>query len=350
MRENTKSRMRSILYKAVIGCAALALVCGAGIESLAAKEGKITTEMANIRQSASSSAMRMGQIPAGTEFVVTGEETDSNGRLWYEISYYYEAKQNSGWIRSDLVEITSEGEETPGETGAEGTLIGWITIREPETLPEENESFAVSQVTIGDASYTALAVDAELTGGAEFYLVYGVDSTGAGGWYCYDAEMGTLQQDAGQFAGSGSEGGLVEALRQENESLQESHEKEMAVRKYIIMGLGALLLILLVVIIVLAVKLSQIEYVDEEEEEALEQLQMKSAKAETYAAKTKKEPAREEPVREETPAKAPEKQAAAKAVEAQAEAMTADKYQISEDDYDDSEEFDIELVDLDDLD
>ena len=44
------------------------------------------------------------------------------------------------------------------------------------------------------------------------------------------------------------------------------------------------------------------------------------------------------------------KKAAAKAVEAQERSVKPDKSGISEDDYDDSEDFDIEIVDLDDLD
>lgn len=386
MKKRDKGRFWSVLHRGILGCMACALVFAAGLESQAAKEGKVTTEMVNVRSEADQNSQRVGQLPAGTAFTVTEEASDGNGKVWYHIVFTSDGEQKSGWIRSDMAEITAddtqESQEGTEGTVSTGALISGISIQEPQVQPEVTEGFTQSQVTFGEISYTAWAVNLELTGGAEFYLVYGVDTAGNGGWYYYDAQLGTISQDAGQFtaaADSESEG-LIEALRQENEDMQKSHEADLSMRNYIIMGVGALSLVLLIVVIILAVKLSQIEYVDDDEEyddeeddDSDEPSWMEIAKARKEEERRKKEHKDELDaileeddeeeergafveafLQEELEDELEEEQkaaskAAAKVVEAQAASMTATKSNISEDDYDDSEDFDIEIVDLDDL-
>ena len=262
-------------YKRIVVCAACCLMLAAGFPSMAAKEGKVVVNSANVRSEASQDSQSQGHMTAGMTFTVTEEATDASNHVWYHVTYTSEGAEKTGWIRSDMAEITSEGEpeepeipENPEGEIATGTDISiqGITLREPDSLPEAQEGLSASQVTIGGNIYTALAVDGGLTGGAEFYLVYAEDASGFADWYFYDAGQGTLQRNVGQFTsgGSGSDG-LLQALQEENEKLKENKEDGISIRNFIILGVGALCLILLIVVIVLAVKMSRIEFIDDDE-------------------------------------------------------------------------------------
>lgn len=259
-------------YKGIAIFGACCLLLAAGFPSMAAKEGKIVVNSANVRSEASQSSQSQGHMTSGMTFTVTEEATDSSNNVWYHVTYTAEGAEKTGWIRSDMAEITSEGDpevpENPEGVIDAGTDISiqGITLREPDSLPEAQEGFSASQVTIGENIYTALAVDGELTGGAELYLVYAEDASGFGDWYFYDAGQGTLQRNVGQFTSrdSGNDA-LLEALQKENGELKENKEDGIRIRNYIILGAGALCLILLIVVIVLAVKLSRIEFIDDDE-------------------------------------------------------------------------------------
>jgi len=379
MKKRNMGHLRTVLHRGIITCLAVAMAFGVSIESLAAKEGKVTADMANIRSSADAGADRVAQLPQDSAFTVTEETTDGSDYVWYNIVFTLDGAQKSGWIRSDLAEITYDdtqaGEEDPA---AASTVVDGITLMEPAEQPEVTGDFAASQVMVGETPVTAWSVNSELTGGAEFYLVYGMDAAGVGGWYFYDLAQGTLQRAAGQFSGGGASDaeGLIEALRMENADLKAAQEKSVAIRNYIIIGLAALAVVLLIVVIVLAVKLNQIEYVDDDEydddecdddEEDEDDDRKDGMPSWMELAKARKEEARkqksvkdelEEAIEEEEEefleaymeSKEEPEKAVAKAVEAQSKSFGAAKAKAAEDDFDDLDDFDIEIVDLDDLD
>ncbi len=103
--------------------------------------------------------------------------------------------------------------------------------------------------------------------------MYASREDGSSGWYCYDPQEGTFQRDMGQFSGGAGEGqepeGLIDALQGELTQLKEDQEKQLSQRLYIIIGLGVLSAVLLILVIVFAVKYrnSEYEYYDDEDEE-----------------------------------------------------------------------------------
>ncbi|MCI8994138.1 MAG: SH3 domain-containing protein [Lachnospiraceae bacterium] len=274
MREKKRGPLWSVWGAGVAVCLALMLTFFAGNESLAAREGRIKVEMANVRGEANQNSERVAQLPAGSTFTVTEETADANGSTWYHAVFTVDGAQKTGWVRADMVEITAEDvpEEPEGGEGQEpvegeiqsgDVVIGGITLQEPDSLPESSDSLTAAQVVIGERTYSAMSVNPELTGQADFYLLYGVDEAGSGSWYFYDAVQGTLQRDVGQF--SSEAGALLKALQEENEELKQGHDDALAFRNRIMIGLGIACLILFILVVVLAIKLSQVEYVDDDD-------------------------------------------------------------------------------------
>ena len=86
------------------------------IVSLAA-EGKVTAQAAKIRATASTSSEQVGSAVRGEKYTITGEETGSDGYVWYKITF---DGNKTGYIRSDLME--KSGEITGGGTTANPTV------------------------------------------------------------------------------------------------------------------------------------------------------------------------------------------------------------------------------------
>ena len=274
MKDGKKNRRFPGWYRGGIVCLGFLMLVLAGTESLAAKEGRVKAQMANVRSEADKNSQQVAQLPQGSTFTVTEEVSDGSGFTWYHVVFAVDGNQQTGWIRSDTSEITAEDvPDIPAEGGEEGgegqiamgPVINGITIQEPESLPEATENLSAGQAFIGEQSFSAMVVDPSLTGQQELYLVYGSDASGNGAWYFYDPAQGTLQRDMGQF--SGGSDALLKALQEENEELQKGQDGSLSIRNYIIVGLGVACLILFVLVVMLAVKLSRIEYVDDEDDE-----------------------------------------------------------------------------------
>ena len=236
-------------------CAACALFLAAGLNGRAARTGTVSVESARVRQEASTDAGIAGSLSSGDTVDII-DETESGGSTWYQISYTQDGEEVTGWLRSDLLTVaeTEEPEETaeePEEPAETETPAAGYTIQEPSEAPAANY---LTQTTVqsGDTSYTAWQADADTA----LYLVWAAAPDGSTGWYWYDPAQNTFQQDLGQFSSQG----LVSALQNELTSLKESSADDLSLRLYIIIGLGVLSVILLVLVIVFAVKSRNVEY------------------------------------------------------------------------------------------
>ena len=93
-----------------------------GDASLSAESGTVTSatvtaESVNVRSDASTKSGVAGKATKGTEVTVTGEKEDSDGKIWYSVSYESDGSTVTGYIRSDLVEAhVSVPEPQPEET------------------------------------------------------------------------------------------------------------------------------------------------------------------------------------------------------------------------------------------
>ena len=239
-------------------CAACALFLALGFGGKAARTGTVSVESARVRESASTDAELVGSLASGDTVDVL-DETESGGRIWYQVQYTQDGGQITGWLREDLLTVTgtdeepedSEGEEAPEETEEPEAPASAFTIQEPAEAPAA-DYLTQTSVQVGETSYTAWQADAD----SAVYLVWASASDGSTGWYWYDPAQNTFQQDLGQF---GSEG-LVAALQNELTTLKESSAKGLSLRLYIIIGLAVLSVVLLVLVIVFAVKLRNADY------------------------------------------------------------------------------------------
>lgn len=346
-------------------CAACVLFLSAGLKGQAARTGTVSVESARVRQEASTSAGIAGSLSSGQTVTIV-DETESGGSTWYQISYTQDGEEVTGWLRSDLLSVseTEEPEETteePGETEEPETPAAVYTIQEPSEAPSA-EYLTQTSVQVGDNSYTAWQADTDTA----LYLVWASAPDGSAGWYWYDPNQGTFQQDLGQFSSQG----LVSALQRELTTLKDSSADSLSMRLYIIIGLGVLCVILLILVIVFAVRSRNADYEydeDEDEDDAEEDEErddfddfldaVKSRRSENGEEETgvpEEEPAEEEKVDLTLTANLPQiDMTAVEEVEKEAEVeKTAEETLKPQEktEEEDDEDFDIEILDIDDLD
>ena len=251
----------------MIVCAACVLFLASGLRGQAGRTGTVSVESARVRAEASTSSDIAGSLASGDTVDVIGE-TESGGSTWYQVQYTQDGEQVTGWLRSDLLSVSGTEEETPdgeepGETGEIETpdTQAAYTIQEPEEACPEASSLLETTIEVGDGSFTAWQADADTA----LYLVWASAADGSAGWYWYDPVQGTFQQNLGQFSSEG----LVTALQNELTELKVSSAEALSMRLYIIIGLGVLGVILLVLVIVLALRLrnAEYEYYDDDEED-----------------------------------------------------------------------------------
>ena len=270
MKELRRIKIWGRFYKGLAACAACLLFLTAGITGLAARTGTVQPDNVNVRKEAGAGSDRVCQLSSGTSVTIL-DETQAGDGTWYHVSFTYEGAETEGWIRSDMLSVS---EETGGEEPQNpDTSIGGYTIMEPEEAREVSGALTQTELPVGEEYRTAWLVNTDLTDGRELYLVYAAREDGSTNWFYYDPAEGTFQRDVGQFSGgAGGEQeseGLIEALQNELTQLKETQEKQLSQRLYVIIGLGVLCVILLILVIVIAVKYrnSEYEYYDDEDEE-----------------------------------------------------------------------------------
>lgn len=252
-------------------CTASVMLLLYGMTGRAAQTGAVNNDNVNVRTQASAESERVCKLSRNTELAIVDQTTGNDGNVWYSVTFTHEGEEKSGWIRSDMVTV-SETEETEGESGGETGPVstGSYSIQEPvETYPA-SDVLSQTAIQVGEENFTAWVVDAGVTGGRELYLVWASDG-GSQGWFYYDPQDGTFQREMGQFSGGGAgePEGMIQSLQDELGTLKEESAKSLSQRLYTIIGLGALSLILLIIVIVLAIKLrgTEYEYYDEDEDE-----------------------------------------------------------------------------------
>lgn len=266
MKEQRQKKNRLRFGTVAALCAACMLFLTMGMTGWAARTGNVRVDNVNIRSDASTESNRVCKLPINTTVNIIEEVTGSDGNVWYSITFTLDGAEKAGWIRSDMLTV-SETEEPEGEISTGGSTSAY-TIQEPIESYQGSDALTQTTVTVGDQSYTAWQVNAELTGGQELYLVAAAKGDGSIGWFYYDPAEETFQRDLGQFAAGGEEEpeGLIEALQEELSTLKESSGKQLRTRLYVIIALAALCVILLVIAIIFILKYrnTEYEYYDEE--------------------------------------------------------------------------------------
>lgn len=177
---------------------------------------RVIPASARLRGEASTSSDQVGSLSSGDEIAVVGETTGSDGMLWYQVSGDVNGENVSGYIRSDLVEVTETVQaEVPSETPSEA----------PVETPSEPESSAPSD---------------------EYSVSYADDGTGTGvsDWYLNDNINGTRYKISD----------LLNA-QQTNESNIAVMEEQTGSMRMIIIILAVIVGLLVVVVTILIFKL-----------------------------------------------------------------------------------------------
>lgn len=272
MKELRQKKSNRSICRWMAVCAVCMLFWAAGISTWAARTGNVRVNDVNVRSEASAESNRVCKLPINTTVNIMDQAEGSDGKLWYSVTFTLDGADKAGWIRSDMLTVSEDESPEEGTEGAGSSVgqVGSYTIREPEETYAASDALTQSSVFAGEESFTAWQVDTGLTGGRELYLVYATKTDGEGGWFYYDPEEGTFQRDMGQFSGSSDEEpeGLIQALQKELTDLKESSAKQLNMRLYIIIGLAALCVILLILVIVFGVKYrnAAYEYYDDEDD------------------------------------------------------------------------------------
>ena len=256
-------------------CAVGVMLMMYGITGRAAQTGTVLSDNVNIRTEANANSERVCKVAKDTQLAIVDQTTGSDGQVWYSVTFTHEGAEKSGWIRSDMVNVTETVD--PAEGSSEGELGGGTvsasaySIQEPVEPYPASAALSKTALPVGEQSFTTWVVDAGITGGRELYLVWAVDAGGTPGWFYYDPQEGTFQREMGQFSGGGAgePEGMIESLQNELAESKEASEKSLSQRLYIIIGLAVLSVILLILVIVLSVKLrnAEYEYYDDDEDE-----------------------------------------------------------------------------------
>ncbi len=171
----------------------------------------------NIRSGAGTGYAKVASLDAGTSISLIGEANDASGNKWYQIKC--EAKSVEGYLRSDLITISSEpqpAEENPEGEGAEG--------ENPEgeaENPEEAEEPEPEPTPVPENN--------------DYEIVYTTDDDGVFQYYLYDHINNTRQKVTD----------LLSAVNTLNENYQ-SVSKKLTTFKIIAGACGGLAVLLLI--------------------------------------------------------------------------------------------------------
>ena len=90
------------------------------------KSGTILKDSVRVRKEASTSADVVATVGRGVVLTVEGEATGTDSKKWYSVSFSYNGKSITGFVRNDFITFEALPEEEPdvteitGPTGAEG--------------------------------------------------------------------------------------------------------------------------------------------------------------------------------------------------------------------------------------
>lgn len=145
----------------------------------------------------------------------------------------------------------------------------------------------------------------DINGGkSDFYIVYGMDTTGVSGWYQYDIKQGTYQRFNEEYRVENNGGEQYESLLASYNELSERYKKTKTGDRRLIAALIFISVVLMIVIINLIIKIRENadeEDDEEDDDEGEEKIPVKREKA------IKEKPIKEKPVKEKIVKKKVEK-------------------------------------------
>ena len=149
---------------------------------------------------------------------------------------------------------TTETESTETETAEQPTFFINENSYVTAILPPEGEilpsTYTQTELTLADGTViTAFQEPVEEDAAVEFYLFYGVNASGTGGWYRYDSVEGTYQRTTVVSSGEDTDTSDMEYLQNSYNTLLEKYKKEKSFIRNaiaIMVFVGAVLVIVIV--------------------------------------------------------------------------------------------------------
>ena len=196
----------------------------------------VSADTVTVRESASTKSNKVGSAQNGQEMYVNGEASDSDGKLWYKVSFEADGKTVDGFIRSDFVEVTSTLDDIASE----------------EPAVEETQEPVTTSVS------------------NDYEVKYEANSEGVEEWFLYDHINGTKQSINNIHA-------VMEQSMSANVTDDSSEVKTM---KTVIIIMAVIILLLIIGIAVLLLKLRDNyedfddiddDYDEDEEDEEIEE-------------------------------------------------------------------------------
>lgn len=188
------------------------------VTATAQRAATVVNNGVRIRKGASTQNDVVATANRGMVLTVTGETTGTDGKVWYQVSFNYNNREITGFIRSDLVTFDNVPADTAVSeiTGTEGTTE---TPTEPETevstepeteeQPQEepepaDENANIILENVDEEIYvlpefTPIILkwenqDINAFKNGAFYLFHATKQNGESGWYIYDSEKGVYQR------------------------------------------------------------------------------------------------------------------------------------------------------------
>ncbi len=237
------------------------------VTSTEQKSATITTDSANVRKGAGTAYDSVGKVTRGDTVTITGEASGTDGKTWYQVTFGANAK--TGFIRSDLLQISEGAAEAPAEGGE--------NVENPEAAEDENAENAEGSQEQSQASTTVTSEQGDGT----YSLVYSTDDEGTGIWYLYD-NVGGYRVKVKDLIEAAQSAEAVNKLRKTNKNY-----------KMIMIILLILVAALIGGVILLVFKLRDSLYYEDEEEEEYDRYSSNKRPAERDTRRNREE----EPVR-----------------------------------------------------
>lgn len=194
-------------------------------------KAKVNSSSVRVRKGPGTNYDVAGNAPGNTEVSVTGETTDTDGKVWYQVSFNLNNATVNGFIRNDFLEILETMSE---EAGAE-------PIEEEASVEEEEAEL----VTLDNEDY---------------FLKYMQNGEGQMDWFLFDNIKGTSQS-------------LTELLQavETNTEVDQADADMLSKLKLIVIVMAVVIFLLFIIMTVLLFKLRDASYEEEEEDEEEEE-------------------------------------------------------------------------------
>lgn len=306
---------------------------------------------------------------AGTDFYVCKIPQDAIPKGFEYIGYLYQgvavdALKKDGLIIFYLNQVGEQpyvfyvyDEQIEGFSiyAPVGTSLNYtvVNLGEEVTIPE---GFTETNVSVGGVSVKAWQSNAN----SEYYLLYLMNSEGSKGLYLYDIMEKSVQRF--YSIGTDSAENATDSYQTMYKELSQNYNKDIQSRMYIIYGLMVVTVVLVFVILNLIFRLMDkkhahlyeeeeedeeeqdnydVSFLEDEDEETLDEI-LEDQENKEVSKETKKEMKKALKLEKKEKAKQKKLDKAAK----KSDEMYEEEFENSEDDFDDSDDFEVQIFDL----